>query len=59
MTCAGCGLELPAGAARGRPARFHNELLAAVTAAEAALSELRRIVVADEQLLTGADRCLQ
>jgi hypothetical protein len=76
MTRAGCGLELAAGATRGRPARFDNatcrqrarrarlasknaELLAAVIAAETALSELRRIVVADEQLPAGVDRRLQ
>ena len=66
MVCSGCGLELPVGAARGRPARFHGAacrqrarrarlantnagLLAAVTAVEAAVSVMRRMVLAGEQ----------
>jgi hypothetical protein len=76
MICTGCGLELPPGTGRGRPALFHNgtcrqrarrarlvskhaEILTAVGVVEAAVSELRRIVLASNAPSTDAGRVLE
>jgi hypothetical protein len=76
VICSGCGLDLPVGAVRGRPARFHGatcrqrarrarlatnntELLAAVTAVDTVVSEVRRTVLAGEQSPADAGSRLQ
>lgn len=76
MICTGCGLELPVGAARGRPARYHDatcrqrarrarlatnntDLLAAVTAVETVVSQVRRMVLTGEQPPTDTGSRLQ